>query len=82
MYNFFAKTIVIKTKAEGLLPPLNDERLMLIEKRFAGFYPHTKLMFIQSIDKSPRVMGSSFSIYAQKPNQPQKSCEITSRSKN
>ena len=29
-------------------------------------------MFIHAIDKSPRVMGSSFGIYAQKTNRPQR----------
>ena len=38
---------------------------MLIEKRFAGFKSHTKLMLTYAIDKSPRVIGSSFGIYAQ-----------------
>ena len=43
-----------------MLPPLNDELVMLIEKRFAGFYPHTKLMLAHAIDKSLRVIGSTF----------------------
>ena len=33
---------------------------MLIEKRFAGFSPHTKLMLAHTIDNSLRVIGSTF----------------------